>query len=294
MTATSPRIQTRTFGSLRVHAIEAGHLKLDGGAMFGIVPKTLWERRIPADDRNRILLTMRCLLVEHSSGLILIDTGLGNKENEKFHDIYGVENAGANGRTALEDGLAQLGVRPEDINILINTHLHFDHAGGNTYVDESGTIRLSFPKARYIAQRREFDDATHPNERTRATYLEGNVAPMQASGQLELIDGDREIVSGISVKVTPGHTPGHQSILIDSGGERAVYLGDLAPTRAHLPLPWVMGFDVEPLVTLETKRHLFKRVLEEDRTVIFDHDAEVAWGRVENDGKAYVLRSEQA
>ena len=288
MTAPLPLVHSRTIGSLRVHAIQAGGQRLDGGAMFGVVPKVLWERRIPADERNRIQLGMRCLLIEHPSGLILIDTGSGNKEDTKFQDIYGIENAGANGRTGLEDGLAHLGVRPEDVSILINTHLHFDHAGGNTYIDEAKNVHVTFPKARYIVQRGEFDYATHTNERTAASYFERNFIPTQASGQLELIEGDREIASGISSIVTPGHTPYHQSILIESSGERALYLGDLVPTHAHLPLPWIMGYDVEPLVTLETKRRVLKRAADEGWTMFFEHDATIPWGRLAPDRKSVV------
>ena len=294
MSAPTPLVQTRTIGNMRVHAIQAGGQRLDGGAMFGVVPKPLWERRIPADERNRIQLGMRCLLIEHPSGLVLIDSGAGNKENAKFIDIYGIENAGSNGRTALEDGLAQVGVRPEDVDFLLSTHLHFDHAGGNTLIDEAGTVRPTFPKARYFVQRGEYEYATHTNERTAASYFDRNYAPTLESGQLELIDGNRDLMEGISTIVTPGHTPHHQSFLIRSGGEAAVFLGDLVPTHAHLPLPWIMGYDVEPLVTLESKRELLARAAHEGWTVIFEHDATVPWGRVQHDGKAYGLLPESA
>jgi len=290
MPAPTPLVQSRRIGNLNVHAIQAGGQRLDGGAMFGVVPKPLWERRIAADERNRIQLGMRCLLIEHPSGLILIDSGAGNKENTKFHDIYGVENAGANGRTALEDGLAQAGVSTDQIAFLISTHLHFDHAGGNTFVDDGGAVRPTFPRARYFVQRGEFEFATHPNERTAASYFDRNYVPTLESGQLELLEGESEIVDGISVILTPGHTPYHQSVVIRSAGETAIFLGDLVPTHAHLPLPWIMGYDVEPLVTLESKRGLLKRVEREDWTVIFEHDAVVPWGRVQFDGKAYSLR----
>ena len=294
MPAPTPLVQSRSIGNLVVHAIQAGGQRLDGGAMFGVVPKPLWERRISADERNRIQLGMRCLLIEHPSGLILIDSGAGNKENAKFHEIYGVENAGANGRTALEDGLAQVGVSPEQIAILISTHLHFDHAGGNTFVDDAGVVRPTFPRARYLVQRGEYEFATHTNERTAASYFDRNYVPTLESGQLELLEGESEIVDGIGVLVTPGHTPYHQSVVIRSAGETAIFLGDLVPTHAHLPLPWIMGYDVEPLVTLESKRALLKRVEQGDWTVIFEHDAVVPWGRVQFDGKAYSLRPESA
>jgi glyoxylase-like metal-dependent hydrolase (beta-lactamase superfamily II) len=292
MTAPTPLVQSRRIGALQVHAIQAGGQQLDGGAMFGVVPKPLWERRIPADERNRIQLGMRCLLIEHPSGLILVDSGAGNKENAKFHDIYGLENAGANGRTALEDGLAQLGVTTDKIDILISTHLHFDHAGGNTFIDQSGFVKPTFERARYVVQRGEYEFATHANERTAASYFERNYGPTEVSGQLELLEGETEIAEGVNVMVTPGHTPYHQSVVIRSDGETAIFLGDLIPTHAHLPLPWIMGYDVEPLVTLESKRGLLKRVEQENWLVIFEHDATVPWGRVQFDGKAYSLRPE--
>jgi glyoxylase-like metal-dependent hydrolase (beta-lactamase superfamily II) len=282
-------VQRRTVGNLTVHAIQAGGQKLDGGAMFGVVPKPLWERRIAADERNRIQLGMRCLLIEHPSGLVLVDTGAGNKEDEKFIQMYGIENAGADGRTALEDGLREVGARPEDVAIVINTHLHFDHAGGNTFVDESGSVKPAFPNARYFVKRGEYDYATHPNERTGASYLPRNFMPVVATGKIEFVSREREIVKGIRVVPTPGHTPFHQSILIESAGERACFLGDLIPTNAHLPLPWIMGYDVEPLVTLETKRRILRQAEEENWLLVFEHDATVPWGRVKHDGKSYRL-----
>lgn len=282
-----PPVETRKVGSLTIHAIQAGGQKLDGGAMFGVVPKPLWEKRIAPDDRNRIQLGMRCLLVEHPSGLILVDTGAGNKEDDRFRDIYGIENAGANGRTWLEDALGQVGASPEDVAIVINTHLHFDHAGGNTYRDERGQLRVSFPKARYVVKRGEYDYATHPNERTSASYFERNFMPVVKAHRFEFVIREKEIVTGVRVVPTPGHTLFHQSVLIESGGERAFYLGDMCPTSAHVPLPWIMGYDVEPLVTLETKRRIFRQAEAEGWLLIFEHDWAVPWGHVEHDGKGY-------
>lgn len=289
MSAPQPLVESRKIGGLQIHALQAGGQKLDGGAMFGVVPKPLWDRRIPADERNRIPLGMRCILVEHDDGLVLIDCGAGNKENAKFLDIYGIENAGANGRTALEDALETLGHTPGDIRILIDSHLHFDHGGGNTYRDESGEVRPTFPNARYVVQRGELDFASHTNERTAASYLPHNFAPIAEAGLFDLVEGEREIVPGIRVLPTPGHVPFHQGILIESKGERAFFLADLVPTAAHLPLPWIMGYDLEPLVTLETKRRTLARALKEDWLLIFEHDATYPWGRVQHDGKAYVL-----
>jgi glyoxylase-like metal-dependent hydrolase (beta-lactamase superfamily II) len=289
MTVPEPLVQTGRIGAWTVHAIQAGGQKLDGGAMFGVVPKPLWERRIPADERNRIQLGMRCLLLEHDVGLILIDSGAGNKESEKFYDIYGVENAGREGPTALEDGIRAAGHRPEDVALVINTHLHFDHAGGNTYRDAGGAIRISFPNARYVVQAGEYHFATHTNERTAGSYFPHNFVPVHEAGRYDLVEGEREIVRGVRLVPTPGHVPHHQSVLIASQGESALYLGDLVPTSAHLPLPWIMGYDVEPLVTLETKRRVLRQAMEEGWLVIFEHDAGCAWGRVGFDGKSYAL-----
>jgi glyoxylase-like metal-dependent hydrolase (beta-lactamase superfamily II) len=294
VTPPAPLIQSRKVGRFRVHALQAGGQKLDGGAMFGVVPKPLWQKRIAPDDRNRIPLGMRCLLIEHHDGLVLIDTGAGNQESAKFHEIYGLENSGTLNdegvaRTNLEDAIAAAGYRAADVKLVINTHLHFDHAGGDTYIDAAGAVRASFPNARYVVQKGEHHWATHTNERTAASYFERNWEPIREAGRFDLIDGEREIVPGISVIMTPGHVPFHQSVLIDGGGEIACFLGDVCPTSAHLPLPWIMGYDVEPLVTMESKRSLLRRAESEKWLLIFEHDATVAWGRVRHDGKSYGL-----
>ncbi len=288
-----PLVQTRTIGDLRIHALEGGGQKLDGGAMFGVVPKPLWEKRIPADDRNRIPLAMRCLLVETPDALVLIDNGAGNKENEKFIGIYGLENRSTDATlypTILEEALAAAGFKPDDVDIMLDTHLHFDHAGGNTWIDPEGQVRLSFPRARYIVQKGEWEYAHWKNERIQASYLKHNFDPVMDAGKLDLIEGDVEIVPGVSVLRTPGHTPHHQSVLIQSAGETAIFLADVMPTSAHLPLPWIMGYDVEPLVTLESKRSIVKRAQEENWLLIFEHDPTVAWGRIgEKDGKLTLI-----
>lgn len=293
MTVPKPLVETTTIGSLKIHAIQAGGQLLDGGAMFGVVPKALWQRRIPADDRNRIQLGMRCLLVEHDNGLILIDTGSGNKETPKFQDIYGIENEGRNGRTALEDGIAELGFRPEDVAFVIDSHLHFDHAGGNTFTDSDGGEKFSFPNARYIVQAGEYDAAVNSNERTAASYFPRNYVPIYEAGKFDLIDGDREIMKGVRLIQTPGHTRFHQSVVLESNGQTGIFLGDIVPTHAHLPLPWIMGYDLEPLVSLETKRKLLATVVEEDWTVFFPHDATISWGKVYHDGKSYALKESE-
>ncbi len=261
----------------RVRPIDGGSLWLDGGAMFGIVPKPLWSRRAPADDRNRIPLAMRCLLVETDEATVLIDTGLGNKESDKFKSIYGVSNEGD--PTRLESSLDALGLEPSDVDLVVATHLHFDHAGGGTVRDPDGTIRPSFPNARYVVNRGEYAFARLDNERIRASYVPENFEPLAASGRLELVAGDTEVVPGIRLVHAPGHTPHHQSIRIDLGGDALLFLADLVPTTAHLHLPWIMGYDVEPMVTLESKRALLTRAAEEGLLLAFEHDPFVAWGR---------------
>src|SRR4051812_304413 len=284
-----PLVQSRTLGSLRIHALQAGLQQLDGGAMFGVVPKTLWERKIPADARNRIPLGMRCLLIEHPQGLVLVDTGAGNKETDKFYGIYGIENGpvGDAGPTQLESALAEAGFAPGDVTMVIDSHLHFDHAGGNTKHVEGGEVALSFPNATYVVRRGEWDWAHRTNERTAASYFSHNFDPLMAAGRLELVGDDRELLPGLSLRWTPGHTPHHQGILVESGRERLFYLADLAPTAAHVPLPWIMGYDVEPLVTMETKRRIWAEAASEGWTVMFEHDTTHPFGRIVADGKGY-------
>ena len=276
-------------GALRCHLLDAGLQRLDGGAMFGVVPKPLWERRIAPDARNRIPLAMRPLLVEHPDGLVLVDTGLGDKEDPRFHDIYGIENAGDPGPTLLEDALRSLGHRPADVRWVINTHLHFDHAGGNTLRDGDG-VRLAFPHATYLVQRNELEYARHTNERTRASYLPPNFEPVDAAGRWRLLEGDGEVLPGISVRLTPGHVPWHQSIVLRDGGETLCFLGDVMPTIHHLPLPWIMGYDVEPLRTLESKRALLAEAGREEWLLAFEHDPEVGLARVRLEGGKAVLQ----
>jgi glyoxylase-like metal-dependent hydrolase (beta-lactamase superfamily II) len=283
-------------GGLRCHTLEGGLQRLDGGAMFGVVPRTLWKTRIEPDERNRIPLAMRCVLVEHDDGLVLIDTALGNKEDAKFLDIYGVENQGLEGATQLEDALASAGFLPRDVKWVINTHLHFDHAGGNTTMDPDlendprRHVRPTFPNATYVVQRGDLEFARNPNERTRASYLPPNFEPVAAAHRWKLLEGDSEVLPGISVRLTPGHVPYHQVVILRHGGQTAVFVGDLFPTVAHLPLPWIMGYDLEPLRTLESKRSLLADAVAGGWRLIFEHDAKVAMGTPVQDGKTVALR----
>ena len=280
MAAPTPLHASRRLGALTIHALQAGGQRLDGGAMFGVVPKPLWERRMPADERNRIALGMRCLLVEHPDGLVLIDTGVGAKEDAKFLDIYGIEAVVPGHRSMLDAALAAAGFAAEDVRVVINTHLHFDHAGGNTRLEADGTVVAAFPHARYLVHAGEHHYAMHPNERTAASYFPRNWEPLRGTGQLELVASGIELLPGIRMQATPGHTPHHQSIVIDGGGETAVFLGDLCPTTAHVPLPWIVGYDVEPLRTLESKRALWAEAEAAGWLLVFEHDAATAWGRL--------------
>lgn len=288
MSDARPLVETTHVGGIRIHALDAGLQRLDGGAMFGVVPKPLWERRIPADERNRIPLGLRCLLVEAPNALVLVDTGIGNKEDAKFTEIYGVENRGE--PTRLEDAIRAAGHAPEDVDIVLSTHLHFDHAGGNTLLRDDGEVVPAFPGARYVVQRREFEFAHSRNERIRASYLPPNIDPVAEAGLQDFVEGEAEITEGVSVLPTPGHTPHHQSVLVRDGDAVACFLADVCPTTAHLPLPWIMGYDLEPLVTLESKRGLWQRALEEDWLLVFEHDPEVAWGRLDPDADRTRLR----
>ncbi|MEP7325291.1 MAG: MBL fold metallo-hydrolase [Gemmatimonadota bacterium] len=290
-------------GNLRCFTLEGGKQRLDGGAMFGVVPRALWSKRIAPDERNRIPLAMRCLLVEHPDGLVLIDTGLGNKEDAKFMDIYGVENAGIGGGTRLEDALLEIGYKPDEVKWVINTHLHFDHAGGNTTVrrydgttveaggaSDPAVVELTFPNATYVVQKGELEFAEHTNERTRASYIPHNWEAVSRAGKWRFLEGDEEILPGIWSHQTPGHVPYHQSILVQDRGETAVFLADVMPTAAHLPLPWIMGYDLEPLRTLESKRALMARAAAEGWRLVFEHDPAVASGRAVMDGKQVALQ----
>ncbi len=261
---------------MRVHTVDAGRLRLDGGAMFGVVPKPLWTRKIPADERNRIPLAMRCLLIETDEITILVDNGLGNKEDERFRDIYGVDNDGDPSR--LHDSLRGLGIAPGDIDLMVHTHLHFDHAGGSTGLD-GDSVRPTFPNARHLIRRGEWDVAHSNNPRIRASYLRHNFEPLGEDGLVDFIDRDGPIAPGVHLIGTPGHTAFHQSVLVETGEDTLFYLGDLVPTRAHVGLPWIMAYDLEPLVTLEQKKHWLTRAAAEGWRLVFEHDPVVACAR---------------
>jgi glyoxylase-like metal-dependent hydrolase (beta-lactamase superfamily II) len=263
-------------GQFTIWALSDGKFKLDGGQMFGVVPKVMWERKVPADGRNRIPMGLTCLLVRTGQHNIMIETGIGDKFDAKFADIYGVEKP-----TSLPAELAKYGLGLPDIDIVINTHLHFDHCGWNTRRNGGKTV-ATFPRARYYVQRGEWEHACQPTVRDRASYIEEFFHA--AEPQTELLEGDQEIVPGVSVEVLPGHTRHMQAVRVESEGEQAYFISDLVPMRVHLPYAWIMSFDLYPLETLANKQRLLPRLVEEKALVVFPHDPDVPWARLVNRG----------
>lgn len=265
-------------GAFQIDPLSDGTFRLDGGQMFGVVPKVLWEKRLPADERNRVRLGLTCLLIRTGKYNVLVETGIGDKFDARHSDIYGVHHS-----SRLPDELATHGLKAEDIDIVINTHLHFDHCGWNTR-REGNRLVASFPRARYFVQRAEWEHALHPTERDRASYMEEWFAP--AEPQTELIEGACEIVPGIRVELAPGHVRDLQCVWVESEGERACFVSDLVPTHAHLPFPWIMAFDLYPMDTLASKKRLLPLLAEEGALIVFPHDPEAPWGKlIDAEGK---------
>jgi glyoxylase-like metal-dependent hydrolase (beta-lactamase superfamily II) len=254
--------------------------------MFGVVPKALWQTCCPADELNRIPLSLTCLLIQAHGKHVLVDTGLGDKENAKFHSMFAVDRT-----PTLQQSLKQQGLSRDDIHLVVNTHLHFDHAGGNTATDGGSAVMPAFPKATYYVQQGEYDDALQANERTRASYRRDNFTPVADANQWAFLHGDTELLPGVTAVVTPGHTRFHQSVKLESEGRVAFFLGDLIPTVSHLPLPYIMGYDLDPVQTLDSKRWVLHRACEEHWLLLFEHDPLVQAGYVSKnvDGK-YVLQ----
>jgi len=255
-------------GDFEFHVISTGKLLLDGGAMFGVIPRPMWEKKMQPDARNRITLSMNSFLIHAGGKWILVETGAGEKMTAKFRDIYGLDGP------FLDDGLRRYGLRPEDIDIVLDTHLHFDHCGGNTRIEKDKVVP-AFPNARYIVQRGEFEHAMNPNERDRASYFPENYAPLEAAGMFSLLDGDREIAPGVEVIRLPGHNADMQGVKLTGGGKTAFLFADLVPTTAHLPIPWIMGYDLYPMMTLENKKRWIPEVVQEGWLALFAHDARV-------------------
>jgi glyoxylase-like metal-dependent hydrolase (beta-lactamase superfamily II) len=262
-----------TLGEFELTILSDGHYFLDGGTMFGVIPKVLWERRVKPDERNRIEMGLNSLLIRNGRRTVLVETGVGPKLPEKSQRIYGNE-------ARLLQNFAAAGIAPAEVEIVINTHLHFDHCGWNTYYRDRHPVP-TFPNARYYVQRGEWEYAQHPNERDYVSYISDNYDPLVKSGQMELIEGDREILPGVSVRVYPGHTRNMQAVLITSGGETACYISDLIPMTHHLDIPWTMAYDLFPVETMEQKKRFLAEAVPHQWLVIFTHDHFQPWGYVE-------------
>lgn len=257
-------------GEIQIFSFVENRFKIDGGAMFGVVPKVIWEKLVSCDERNRVDLDLNLLLVKTKDKNILIDTGIGETLTDRMKKIYGIEK-GSN----LNPGLAMFGLKPEDIDLVILTHLHLDHAGGVVKFNEKGKKVPSFPNAKHIIQSQEWKDALLPDERTMATYFPENFLILKDFQLVELVDGEREIAPGIKVIPTSGHTRGHQAILIETGNEKILCPGDILPTRNHLKVPYVASVDAYPLETMTVKKEFLEKCLNHGWSVAFDHDTEL-------------------
>lgn len=286
--AAVPRLDTPVrvqLGALELISLSDGFFRLDGGAMFGVVPRTLWERRLPADARHRIPLGLRPLLVRGERTL-LIDAGCGEALSGKAADIYGVDRA-----RHLDHALQEAGVDPAEIDLVLATHLHFDHVGGFTRRAEDGRMVPRFPNATYLAHAGEWHDATHPHDRNRASYLPDTFLPLQEAGVLTLVGDDTEVMPGVTLRRSGGHTTHHQVVSISSQSETAVFVADMFPTTAHVPDAWVMGYDLYPVETLAFKRTFAREAIERDYLIFFEHDPSMAAGRLrESSGSRRVER----
>lgn len=273
---------------MRLYTIETGRFKLDGGAMFGVVPKTIWSKTNPADANNRIDLAMRCLLIEDGDKLILIDNGIGNKYDAKFQSIYCIDHESSN----LEKSLKNLGFQKNDITDVILTHLHFDHAAGSTEWDNNHRPVLAFPYANYWIQEKHFRWALNPNDREKASFFAENIQPLQASQQLKLLKGETQFNDYIQLVLVNGHTEAQQLPLISYKNYKILFAGDLFPTHGHLPLPYVMGYDVRPLVTLEERKLFLEECVNENIVLFYEHDPYYECGLVGIDEKGKYFSKE--
>ncbi len=262
-----------TLGDCELIILSDGTYQLDGGAMFGVVPKTLWEKRIQPDERNLLTLGLNSLLIRNGKQTVLVETGIGPKLNEKSRAIH-------KNQAALLESFERAAVSPDEIDIVINTHLHFDHCGWNTYYKDGKPVP-TFPNAAYYAQQGELDHAHEQHERDRVSYLTDNYDPLVRSGQMRLLSGNAEIAPGISVEVYPGHTRDLQAVTVRAGDQTVCYISDLIPTSHHLDPTWVMGYDLYPLDSINNRHRFYKRAIPEKWLVVFTHDHEVPWAHVE-------------
>lgn len=279
----------RTLGDFELSVFSDGTYPLDGGAYFGVVPKVMWSKRVSADERNYVTSGLNSLVVRTGKQTVLIETGMGNKLSERMIKFYGQP-------AKLLDNLAAGGIAPEDIDIVINSHLHFDHCGWNTVRDKSGKIAPTFPRAKYYAPEGEWQYARHPSDRDSISFISENYDPLVESGQMTLLKGGEEIVRGISVRTFRGHTAHMQGIIVNGhpgagtgAGSIACYISDLIPTTAHIDLTWGMGFDLYPLDTIASKKEYYARAIPEKWLTVFTHDPKVPWAYVEQDAQGKMI-----
>ncbi|MEO7795138.1 MAG: MBL fold metallo-hydrolase [Thermoanaerobaculia bacterium] len=263
-------------GRFRLRVVSDGRFKLDGGAMFGVVPKKLWQQHKSADPENRIDMGTNCLLIESGRDLVLVDTGLGDKQDARYEEIFAYEP----GAQRLPDSIRAAGFEPGDVTHVVLSHLHFDHCGWNTRLDAAGNPVATFPNARYFLSRGEVEHARQPNERDRSSYFRWNWEPLIEAGQVELFDDSCEVVPGVRAEKAPGHNADMCVVTVVDGEERAIFLADLVPTQAHAPIGWLMGYDLYPLQSLESKRSWLPRLAEEGWLCVFEHDADLPLGRI--------------
>ena len=265
------KLSSTKVGPFHLYSIETGRFKLDGGAMFGVVPKTLWSRHIEVDEKNCIPMAMRCLLInsENTGKLYLVDNGCGTKFNEKMENIYGLDHEHSN----LVDSLSAHGFSPGDVTDVIFSHLHFDHCGGTTYYDKEGSIKHTFQSATYHVPEKHWETANNPNAREKASFLENNIKPIGESGRLNLVQENHEYEEGLSTISVNGHTINQQLPKIQANGKTLVFAADLLPTHVHVPLPWVMGYDMYPTKTLDEKERILNNAVEENWYFFLEHDA---------------------
>ncbi len=278
-------MQKTTLGDFELTMLTDGGYYLDGGAMFGVVPKVLWSKKMPPDELNRLRLGLNTLVVRTGDKTVVIETGIGNKLTEKSVKIFGNE-------MLLMKQLEEANVDPAEVDIVINTHLHFDHCGWNTIRKSDGTIAPTFPRAKYYMQQGELAHAHEQHERDRVSYLTDNYDPLVRNGQAVILNGDSEIAPGISVQIFAGHTAYHMAVILESNGKRACYMGDLIPTSAHIHPTWVMGYDLDPIACINNRHRFYKDAIPERWLVIFTHDPVVPWAYVgkDADGK-YAIES---
>lgn len=270
-----------TLGDFELTVFSDGLYYLDGGAFFGVIPKTMWEKKVKADDKNRVPTGLNSLLVRGGEKTVLIETGIGNKLSEKMRKIYGQP-------AKLLENLSSAGITPEDIDIVINTHLHFDHCGWNTVI-QGDKVVATFPKAKYFVQKGEWQHARSGFERDRISYISENYDPLIETGKMELLTGDRSVIPGISVRVFPGHTAFMQAVIIESGGRKACYISDLIPTSAHIEITWGMSFDLFPVDTIRSRKKYYAESLPEKWLTVFTHDPHSPWAYIERDAEGRMV-----